>query len=298
MKKITFLLLIILFLTGCRNGADLHNDGTKSAIQPESSKPAVEPTADELRASIANAWQEGPHASTYDIEKGPNTYCSKCHSPLNWDPASVVDPPPNCVSCKFSFEDEPLIAVGNPLVPEEEWVSIGCDVCHRMEADVPVAEYSWFDPVTNYYITVIDSSELCEKCHLDNEALRHRRDLGTEVHTDFSCTNCHDPHRTNASCTACHEVSLDGTSANIATAGHIPEHSTISCVACHDAAGLEVGPLEGLSVWITFRTTILLGRPRIEPYQSHNIAGKVACSRCHYPDNPWGLRVEDEVKTP
>jgi hypothetical protein len=92
--------ICIFLLPGC-------NPDGESDLTPES---PLEPTqAGPNQALYWNAWEAGPHANTYDLEKGPNTYCAKCHSPTNWDPAAVVDPPPNCVSCKFPFESEPRI---------------------------------------------------------------------------------------------------------------------------------------------------------------------------------------------
>jgi cytochrome c551/c552 len=72
----------------------------------------------------------------------------------------------------------------------------------------------------------------------------------------------------------------------------------VTCVACHDASGLDVGPVEGEDVWITFRTTELLGRANTEPYQSHALQRSVMCDRCHYPDNAWGLTALVETPEP
>ncbi len=66
------------------------------------------------------ALEEGPHGDTWGEGKGPNTWCARCHSPQNWDPAAFVGPPPSCMTCKFPTDDEMRIAEGNPFVPEEE----------------------------------------------------------------------------------------------------------------------------------------------------------------------------------
>jgi hypothetical protein len=84
---------------------------------------------------------------------------------------------------------------------------------------------------------------------------------------------------------------VDGGSSRLKQ-GHGSVHIDVACVACHDASGLEVGPIEGKGQWKTFRTTELLGRSSREPYQSHNLQREVACDRCHYADNPWGLVAE------
>jgi hypothetical protein len=232
-------------------------------------------------------WENGPHADTYAMEKGPNTYCAKCHAPANWDPAATVDRPPNCVSCKFPFEASPRIAAGNPLVAEAEWADIGCNVCHRVQDGVVEAEIAWLDTATGYYEMIANATALCEKCHLDNETLRHKRELGSGAHADFVCTECHDAHDTQANCIDCHQETL----ANSLTSHseYDETHPSLTCVACHDGSGLQAQPIENQGVWVTFRTTELMGRTSSKPYQSHAIQRTVNCQRCHYANNPWAL---------
>lgn len=272
------------------------------------------------------AWSTSPHANTYDLGKGPNTYCSQCHAPRNWDPQAVIDPPPNCVSCKFSFESQPRVAAGNPLVPEAEWQDIGCDVCHRVTEGSVDAGMAWWDQAAGEYVPVADATALCGQCHTDTETIRHHRDLGNDAHASFQCTDCHDPHSVTASCSdpGCHastntNIHLDGpvptpaddihpngsngvcggtdcharatAVARAESSMHNPAHAAVACVACHDASGLEVGPMEEGGLWMTFRTTELLGRITTKPYQSHAITLEVDCSRCHYQDNPWELTI-------
>lgn len=267
---------------------------TPIPAQTTAASPTALPAAtqDPAAAAIQAAWESSPHANTYDLSKGPNTYCARCHSPQNWDPAAVVDPPPNCVSCKFAFEQEVRVAAGNPLVPAEDWQHIGCEICHPLDGDQVQAELAWLDTETGYHETVSSPSELCENCHTDTETLRHRRELGTLAHAEFTCVACHDAHSTAASCTTsgCHPA-LD---AGNPIPGHDTDHTSVSCVACHDAAGLVAEPLEGEATWMTWRTTSLLGRENKEPYQSHNLQRTVDCARCHYPGNPWELRVLTE----
>ena len=272
------------------------------------------------------AWVSGPHATGYDLGRGPNTYCSRCHSPANWDPKATIDPPPKCVSCKFQNESEPRIAVGNPLVPELSWKGLECSVCHRIENGTLIAEPVWHDQVTGYYESVENTTALCEKCHTDTQTLRHKRNLGDQTHVGFLCTDCHDPHSLTASCTqsGCHNnlvssitsvmpfphttmgfsscsqefchigtnfsTKLASSQQNNIIWNHQDErHDTVSCGACHDASNLEVGVLEGQNIWVTFRTVELLGRSSKEFYQSHNLQKNVNCARCHYAGNPWGL---------
>lgn len=285
------LLCIGLVLLGCFSvvGCDATSDSGSEGEEPAASIAAA--TATPNQSAYRQAWQEGPHAQTYSLEKGPNTYCARCHSPGNWDPAATIDPPPNCVSCKFPFEAVPRMATGNPLVPEEEWQSIGCDVCHRVNEDgVVEAQIAWHDPVSGYYETVADATALCAHCHRDTETLRHNRDVG-QAHAGYVCTDCHDAHSAVASCTqqGCHDPGQPDWQKQ-----HDEHHDALACVACHDAAGLQVGPLEDGSLWMTFRTTELLGRANTEPYQSHQLQRDVNCRRCHFPDNPWDLLIVDD----
>lgn len=242
-------------------------------------------------ADIWEKWQRSAHSDTYALERGPNTYCARCHSPRNWDPEAVIDPPPNCVSCKFEGEDRPRIAAGNPLVPESEWKDIGCAVCHpERDGEVDVSQVSWLDMSTGEYVSVTSTTELCGMCHRDTETLRHERDISQSAHAGYTCTDCHDPHSTVASCTAtgCHDQVF---TASDTVGAHNFDHQGISCVACHDGANLPVQRLEEEETWITMRVRELLGQTAREPYQSHLLQKTVDCERCHYAGNPWQLTV-------
>ena len=323
MKSCTLAITVIFFalltIAACQSHESLGNE----ELSPSASRP---PTAVVVadQSKLWDKWQQSPHAHTYDLHKGPNTYCSQCHAPRNWDPEAVIDPPPNCVSCKFEFEGEPRIAKGNPLVPREQWVDIRCDICHQMNEGLANPEPVWWDQAMGQYMPVAYASALCEQCHTDTETIRHRRELGNEAHADFQCIDCHDAHSiaTNCSDSRCHAtMSLDnhvdgpivtpddgqhpadragfcGESdchpkatavAQAAISMHSPVHAAVSCVACHDASGLEVGPVENEELWMTWRTTELLGRTSTKPYQSHAIGLEVDCQRCHFEGNPWNL---------
>lgn len=260
-------------------------------------EPAAQPATSQPDQSVAwQAWQRSPHADTYGLGKGPNTYCARCHAPRNWDPVAVIDPPPNCVSCKFDFETSSRLAVGNRLIPESEWLDIGCEVCHQMTAGVANPEVAWLDPVTGTYEPVSSDIAVCEKCHADTETLRHARSIGSSAHIGYQCTDCHDAHSTTASCTAagCHPDTLNPA---IPTPGHDTAHRSVTCVACHDDAGLGVGP-QADGVWVTWRTTELLGRETTTAYQSHTLQRPVSCVRCHFADNPWQLVPAIEAAAP
>ena len=316
-------LLIGLLLGGsaCQEG-ELE---TSNQLSPAPANDLETMQADQL--VIWEAWENGPHAHTYDLGKGPNTYCARCHAPRNWDPAATIDEPPNCVSCKFEFEQSPRIAKSNPLVPRESWLDIRCDICHEMSEGVADEKIVWWDQAAGQYVPMNDTTALCEKCHADTTTIRHQRDLGSAAHAGFVCTECHDAHSTDVSCTqsGCHDLvagapavttipatpddgqhpegsqgfctgaSCHASSTVVAWAAapmHSKEHNSVTCVACHDASGLAVGPLEAGGAWITWRTTELLGRQTTKPFQSHAIQLDVACQRCHYEGNPWELTIQ------
>ena len=230
--------LIFSFLSACQKTPSPQALPTSTTIQtrvetsPTASLPATEPdaspTADTRFEDARAAWDQSDHNAGYDLEKGPNTYCARCHSPANWDPAAEVDSPPNCVSCKFPQEDEPRIAEGNPLVPEEDWVGIDCAVCHTNADDELQSSLSWYDVKTGYQETIQTPADLCMHCHVNSEPfLFHARELGDSVHKGFDCTDCHDPHSTEASClsSGCH---------------HVPLGSSQDCEDCHsDVMGVH-----------------------------------------------------------
>jgi hypothetical protein len=279
------------------------------------------PNVPDNQKAVWSLWINGPHSSTYGLDKGPNTYCARCHSPENYDPKSTVDAPPNCVSCKFPTDQLVRKATGNPLVVEADWKSIGCLNCHRVEKDVVSSELAWRDPATGQYLPVGSTTALCEKCHTDTDTLRHHRDMGTTAHKDLGCTSCHNPHSAQANCSAsgCHTgitglqtasatltplvaegspepAKTPATSAKGATTGHDAAHSRVTCSACHDASGLTVGKIKETGIWSNWRVTEVAGRKTNAPYVSHNLQRQVDCGRCHFAGNGFGLSVQATTK--
>jgi hypothetical protein len=271
---------ILIFLTGC-NELDPETNTVDESATLSSEYLIVDKYLDEY-TSIRKAWSTGPHANTYGLEKGPNTYCARCHAPQNWDPGAVIDPPPNCVTCKFPFEDTMRIAQGNIFINENDWHSIGCNICHSVSTEGEIRGISWLDTRTGYYETLETSTELCEQCHRDTETLRHQRQLGEHAHQDFTCTHCHNPHTGLASC------STPGCHVDISSSHEIV-HPTVTCEVCHDAAGYSVDFDQESQMWVVLRTTEVLGRASTSRYQSHNLQKTVDCARCHHPNNPWSL---------
>ncbi|MBI5650043.1 MAG: hypothetical protein HZC40_06275 [Chloroflexi bacterium] len=265
-----------------------------AACQSVTPTPAPTPTPD--TTLIRQQWQKSPHANTFDQGKGPNTYCARCHSPRNWDPAAKIDPQPNCVSCKFAFDPAMRIAKSNPPVAKVDWKDIGCEVCHKTENGITLSQIAWLDNATGKYEAVADATALCEKCHTDTETIRHKRDVSKSAHANYGCTKCHDAHSTVASCStqACHPNALNPAKPIL---GHDKAHATVSCIACHDTAQFKVGIDKPSGMWITFRTNELMGRSTTAVYKSHAIVRAVDCNKCHAPNNPWGLKpVESGAK--
>jgi hypothetical protein len=276
--------------------------------------PTAEPTALPDHSAIIAAWEGSPHGNTYGEGKGPNTWCSRCHSPQNWDPASFIGPPPSCFSCKFPTDAEMRTAEGNPFIPEEEWVGIPCETCHIMENGVATAGIAWLNPISMEYEAVKTTNELCEKCHVTTvgtgnpvrSAVSHKIVLGGPAHLNYAgfidelkpptyCSDCHDPHTQQPKqCQDCHEIDP----AAHAGGKYVAMADVLTCMACHDASGAEVGPNPDEAaggVWTTLLTEVGRSGPTTTVIISHSIQYEVACNRCHFDANPWELTVFTET---
>jgi len=251
-----------------------------------------EPAAPADAATLLHtAWQKSGHADSFVAESnGQNNECARCHSPWNWLPTLSADLPMNCTACKFNLPDpEPI--------PQAEWKSVGCEVCHRVEGEIVEPEPAWlnslvaqFETATDPWEPVQSAAELCEKCHRDYGTQHAARDLGTSVHQGFDCIQCHDAHSAEASCIAagCHPDTLQPATP---IAGHDKDHANVTCVACHDASGSTVGPAED-KTWTPLRDASMPGQTGQVPYLSHNLQRTVDCARCHFAGNPWQLQAD------
>jgi hypothetical protein len=254
----------------------------------------------------------------YDVGHGPNTWCTRCHSPQNWDPEAIQGPPPDCFTCKFGHEEEMRVAPGNPFVPEEEWVGVPCETCHVIADTGVVTEgIAWFNPIKEEYQAVGNSTELCEKCHVTTtgnafgSAVDHKITLGGSAHLNYGgflgevapptyCADCHDPHTLEPKqCVDCHEgVTTSDT--------HMKGYNAImlekvTCMGCHDASGADVGPHpdeEMGGIWVTQLTTMGRGGPSTDVILSHSIVHEVLCDRCHSKGNIHGLSTLDSGGEP
>jgi hypothetical protein len=248
---------------------------------------------------------------------GPNTWCARCHSPQNWDPAAVPGKPPNCFSCKFPTDAEVRIAVGNDLILEKDWIGIPCNTCHEVDENgIASEEIAWLNPISKKYVEVNTPTELCEKCHttttnnLFGSAVVHKVYFGS-AHLNYAgfidektppqyCTDCHNPHSLVAKqCVDCHEID----EAKHSMGKYAVMKDTVTCMACHDASPdwniltpsditYSVGPYGENGVWVPIDATLnRTGEPANTPIVSHMIQGEVVCTRCHFADNPYELTV-------
>src|SRR5690554_1762409 len=283
------------------------NSAPTKAQDPDDMQPISE------FADIQEAWAASAHGNTYDFGKGPNTYCSRCHSPQNWDPAARPGPPPNCITCKFPQDPELRIAETMDFVPEEEWVGITCSTCHVVEGDmIQTTSNAWFNPIAEEYEPVATTNELCGKCHTNSTGVSttggrgvdHEIILGGSAHRNWAatidgrrldrCTDCHDPHTQQpTTCETCHADALD-------LEVHQTHAEAVRCIACHDASGAQVGPVEGMGgLWTTALTEASRsGEVTTTPIISHSVQWEVSCDRCHFEGNEAGLTVRDASGAP
>jgi hypothetical protein len=262
------------------------------------------------QTAILAAWEASPHGNTYDLGKGPNTYCSRCHSPQNWDPESTTGPPPNCVTCKFPTDEEVRMAPTMGFVEEEDWVGINCETCHIMEGDQSTGELAWLNVRNDEHEPIGNPNELCEKCHLTSDGVSwtggtgvtHEIYLGGSAHKNWAgilddtwrpeyCSDCHDPHTQEPmQCVDCHPSVL---TSDDHIKGNNEAHANVNCIACHDASEAEVGPHpdEDMGgVWTTVLSSVdRAGEPTLEAIVSHSVKWNVDCDRCHFAENAYEL---------
>jgi len=281
-----------------------------ATMTPPPPTPTATPLPDQSEFQVA--WETGPHAFNYDLGKGPNTYCSRCHSPQNWDPASKPDVPPNCITCKFSTDEELRVATTMDFVEEADWFGIACANCHVVDENDIAGEVAWLNVVTGEYEEINYPNELCGKCHANTSGVSvsggrgvtHAVVLGGSAHLNWAgewpqddrpqyCSDCHDPHSTvPKQCVDCHEdipssdTHMQGLNAIML--------DKVTCMACHDADRMEVGPhpdeAEG-GVFVTLVSSVGRAGPTTEYVKSHSIQWEVSCDRCHFDGNAWELIV-------
>jgi hypothetical protein len=288
--KSLLILVLLCFLAACSSNNDAvpQEDNNSSqqdtqnnqALNNTDQQDAEQPSSAE---EIQIAWQSSAHASTFLVDsEGQNNSCAQCHAPVDWQP-SMDTIPESCFTCKFELEDPP------PYVPEEDWEDIPCMVCHELDKNDEVEpEYKWLEiAAIGEYADVETTTELCQKCHHAAVPLEgHIWVVVQGVHQEKTCTECHNPHDTKADCVNCH---TDIDFATSETVGHDQDHLNIACAACHDGSDLAVNLDVETNTWQVFVEaqdgTLIVG-------SSHNLVLEAACTRCHFPDNPWRLSVQ------
>lgn len=293
-RKLLFILLFGWLLTSCSPEPILIT--TKSQNEEPLTTDTISPA--DIHSVEWLAWKAGPHAAGYDLGKGPNTYCARCHSPMNWDPAAQIDPPPNCVSCKFPQEEDVRIAEGNPLIPESNWQGVSCGVCHPQGIETTDIELGWFNKVTGYTEAVTSTTDLCEKCHHNTDTLRYQVDLGIQTHIDFTCTDCHEPHSARASCgnNGCHEDVISVMAINNPV--HLGVSENAKCLECH-TQGMDEHTMyvkeQGSDDCLNCHLNLIefLDEPSVKV--GHTIYHRiVSCSACH---DATGAALEQSINT-
>jgi len=277
---------------------------------PAPTEEPPEPPPPPDHSEIITAYAASAMGNNYDLGKGPNTYCSRCHSPQNWDPASTTDMPPNCVTCKFPTDDEIRMATTMDFVSEEDWVGITCETCHQTEDGVVQEGLAWLSPLTGEYVEVRTPNEVCTQCHLTSSGVSttggtgvsHEIYLGGSAHKNWAgllnenrrpeyCSDCHDPHTQEPKqCSDCHEIN----EAEHAMGKYVLMKDKVTCMACHEASGMDVSPHpdEAMGgIWVPTLTEMGRGGLSTTAVISHSAQWLVACDRCHFEGNLWELTV-------
>ena len=225
-------------------------------------------------------WVQTKHADTFDNGMGANTTCARCKSPLNWDPGQDLaqQQAMDCGSCKrIPGAPRPELTAGIQ-VNQEDWRSIGCEICHQPVGDSFLTEISYWNQRSGEYEPVESVMELCAKCHEGRHGFQVVEEQeSSEAHSQWECTICHGPHSQPSSCTDCHEPTTGS--------GAIEHrrHPSVNCTGCHDAGGLTVwrdpeadSAHKGTYITRRFAHTLT-------SWPSHNLASNVDCTLCHHP---------------
>jgi hypothetical protein len=226
-------------------------------------------------------WAQSAHADTFDNGQGANTTCARCKSPKNWDPTATTaaEQALNCAACKrIPGAARPELEGGVP-VAQQDWQSIGCDICHQPVGDSYSTSIAYWNQASGRYEPVRDTLELCAKCHEGRHGFEVvEEQMASKAHQGWACTQCHGAHTLVSRCTSCHDPSVGAGAAEHAT------HTKVNCTACHDAGGLSIwrdadasSRHYGFYVPVRFAHTLT-------SWPSHNLQREVRCERCHHPE--------------
>jgi len=216
-----------------------------------------------------------------------------------------------------------VIAIKDSLFKGSHAGILACEKCHSSVGGEIKGELIWENENTGKVETIATSTELCVKCHVDQQSHKGTESPTSLAHTNFECTNCHEPHSLQSSCTqstchnsieeiinaqidqpiihdtsgdptsymcggtSCHELSKEVANSPIY---HQPSHRSVSCFVCHDVSGLPITRTVNQS-WITTNKLEQTTSSTSDPVVSHLIGMDVDCSRCHFLKNPWNLKL-------
>lgn len=197
-----------------------------------------------------------------------------------------------------------------------------CGKCHSIDDNEAISgNLTWTDEKTGQSEKINYPSQICTKCHKLHTPQEIQHDSIQLAHNIYECTDCHNPHSTQASCTesqchseigktinamidvppnhvsmsdpnaamcggsSCHELAKEVANTPIY---HQPVHRDVPCYVCHDISGMQVSRNEKSS-WITIDQVDIETGENNDGFVSHTIGLNADCSRCHFEDNPWGL---------
>ena len=274
-KKILFTLLAIFLMTILSACGDSGRPQCEPTPGGDDLTTAIPTSTPQSREDIRTLWDSGAHADTeVRREDGQDEDCAQCHDRLNWIPNQSLS------SMASSKSASSLSTLAKPVKG-----AVTCEICH--EGEPGEGEIAWLaEPPMHVYEEVKGPTQLCMKCHLENDTEGH---LGISVigpHNDLECVDCHNSHDMTSSCTdsGCHSPFAQECE-SIQT--HDKPHAEVTCSACHDATGLTIAWNEANSAWDTFTEANEDAEAR--SITSHQLSLEVDCDRCHEPGNhPWG----------
>ena len=246
-------------------------------------------------AQIARAldeWSQTSHSNTFDDGMGANTTCARCKSPLNWDPSQELAQQQalDCGSCKrVPGAPRPNLNAGVD-VSEDEWLNIGCEVCHQPVGDSFSTSISFWNQALGQYEEVENTMELCAKCHEGRHGFHVIEEQEVSpAHQGWDCTVCHGAHSSPSQCVDCHTPTTGRGS------DEHKRHPSVNCTGCHDEGRLTVwqdpeqdSPHYGSFITRRFAHTIT-------SWPSHNLSADVDCTTCHHPQGDNSVSAVPEV---
>ena len=263
MKKLLFLCILVIFLSGCVAETNtLHPTEAASLVNTDPVVPTATLSSEmqTILANISRQWSESPHAQ---IEQAVN--CTNCH--LSYDGMATRE-----------------IAWWDEENGKYETISAGSDLCLKCHDDFADAEFAHAkkDCLDCHDAHRVVAS--CLDCHDHVSRVNSVQVLATPIdgHPSGMSGEC---DGSGCQSVATQVAEITQTSFSI----HDASHANVTCEACHAAEDFEVGPMVEGNIWVLWRTMKIDGKTIMVPYSSHNLQYKVDCVRCHFDGNPWNL---------